>query len=139
MSTVASRPTIVVADDEHDLRDALADMLTAHGFDVLAVATNGTEAVSLAAALSPELVLIDYRMPELDGITATDAIKSRNPDTQVVMFTAFDETSLALEAMRAGVSTLLVKGCAPSMILRALSGALDYRRRTARRSAFGDH
>jgi DNA-binding NarL/FixJ family response regulator len=128
--TLALHPTIVIAEDEQDLREALQGMLEVHGFNVVAVATTGTEAVSLAAALNPELVLMDYRMPELDGVTATESIKARNPDTQIVMFTAFDEGSLSLEATRVGASAFLVKGCAPSLILRALSSALQQRRGT---------
>jgi len=120
-------PTILVAEDEEQLREALVEMLLTRGFDVVGVATTGTEAVALAAASDPQLVLMDYRMPEMDGVMATEAIKERSPGTRVVMFTAYDETSLSLDATRAGVSAFLVKGCAPSLILQALGNALERR------------
>ena len=123
-----SHPRILVAEDEAQLREALVDMLQTHGFDVVGAATTGTEAVALAAASDPELVLMDYRMPEMDGVLATEAIKERSPGTSVVMFTAYDETSLSLDATRAGASAFLVKGCAPSLILQALGNALERRR-----------
>jgi two-component system, response regulator PdtaR len=122
-SPSAARPTILVAEDEEHLREALVDMLE-HDYDVVAVAATGAEAVSLADSLGPQLVLMDYRMPGMDGVSATEAIKERNPAIKVVMFTAYEEASLSLDAERAGVSAYLVKGCAPSLILDALSNAL---------------
>jgi two-component system, response regulator PdtaR len=119
-------PTIVVAEDALQLREALADMLWSHGFDVVGQAGTGTEAVALAESLRPDLVLIDYRMPEMNGVAATDAIKTTRPRTQVVMFTAFDEASLSADATRVGASSFLVKGCAPTVILEALNRALRH-------------
>jgi DNA-binding NarL/FixJ family response regulator len=124
-----SRPTIVIAEDEEQLREALVEMLRDNDYDVVAEASTGSEATSLTAALDPDLVLMDYRMPGMDGVSATEIIKELNARTAVVMFTAYDETSLSLEAIRAGVSAFLVKGCEPALILRALENALEGRRR----------
>jgi len=121
----SERPTILIAEDEHHLREALQEMLQGQGFDVVASARTGREAVTLAAAFEPDMVLMDYRMPEMDGVAATEAIKEARPRTIVVMFTAHDETSLSMEASRAGVSAFLVKGCAPSLILRVLTSELE--------------
>lgn len=124
----AARPTIIVAEDEDQLREALVEMLHDAEYDVVGEASTGSEAASLTAALDPDLVLMDYRMPGMDGVSATEVIKQLNPRTDVVMFTAYEETSLSLEATRAGVSAFLVKGCAPALILRALEDALRERR-----------
>jgi response regulator NasT len=121
------RPTILIAEDEDHLREALEEMLREHGFEVVGAAKTGREAVDLAAAIEPDIVLMDYRMPEMNGVAATEAIKAARATTIVVMFTAHDETSLSLEAARAGVSAFLVKGCAPSHILRALNSELERR------------
>lgn len=129
---------IIVAEDEAQLRDALVAMLAGHGFEVVGVANTGAEAVALVAAVEPELVLMDYRMPEMDGVAAAEAIKDRNPRTSVVMFTAYDETSLSRDATRAGVSAFLVKGCAPSLILEALASALRRRGVNAGAATAGD-
>jgi DNA-binding NarL/FixJ family response regulator len=118
-------PTILIAEDEDHLREALHEMLEGQGFDVVAAARTGLEAVTLAAAFEPDVVLMDYRMPEMDGVAATEAIKEARPSTIVVMFTAHDETSLSMEASRAGVSAFLVKGCPPSLILRVLTSELE--------------
>jgi DNA-binding NarL/FixJ family response regulator len=125
---VPVRPTILVAEDGAQLREALVDMLLDAEYDVVGEASNGSEAASLTAALDPDLVLMDYRMPGMDGVSATEVIKELNPRTHVVMFTAYDEASLSLDAIRAGVSSFLVKGCDPALILQSLEDALDPRR-----------
>ncbi len=120
-----AHPRIVIAEDEDELRAALQEMLQGEGFEVVGAARNGREAVALAAALDPDLVLMDYRMPVMDGVAATEAIKGSRASTIVVMFTAHDETSLSMEASRAGVSAFLVKGCAPSLIFHVLNSELE--------------
>jgi DNA-binding NarL/FixJ family response regulator len=62
-------------------------------------------------------------MPEMDGVSATAAITERDQRVRIVMFTAYDETSLALEAVHAGVAAVLVKGCTPAVLLAALDNA----------------
>ena len=91
-------PTILVAEDEDQLREALVEMLLTRGFDVVGVATTGTEAVALAAASDPQLVLMDYRMPEMNGVMATEAIKERSPGTRVVMFARRNAIRLPLRS-----------------------------------------
>jgi len=65
----------------------------------------------------------------LIGVAVTRYVKERSPNTQVVLFTAYDEMSLSLDATEAGVFAFLVKGCSPSLILQALSGAWDEKQR----------
>ena len=116
-------PRIVIVEDEPELREALLVMLEAHGYDVVGTARGGREAVDVAVATYPDLVLIDYRMPGVDGITAARAILQAAPTTQIVMLTAYDESSLGLDAARAGIFAFLAKGCPPSLILEALGEA----------------
>jgi len=123
------RPRVLIADDEVELREALVNMLEVHGFQVVGVAASGSEAVALFDATWPDLMLVDYRMPGQNGVAVTHYVKERSPNTQVVLFTAYDEMSLSLDATEAGVFAFLVKGCSPSLILQALSGAWDEKRR----------
>lgn len=117
------RPRMLIAEDEPELREALQEMLESKGYDVVAVTGNGTTAIELGTHLKPDLALVDYRMPGADGVSVTEALHEYSPNTQVVMFTAYDEISLSIEATRVGIFAFLVKGCAPSLILQALDSA----------------
>jgi DNA-binding NarL/FixJ family response regulator len=127
MSASTRTPTIFIAEDELELQDALREMVEDEGYDVVGTSANGAEAVALASRLEPDLALIDYRMPGADGVAVTDALRLALPKIQIIMFTAYDETSLSLDATRAGVFAFLVKGCAPSLILQALRSAWEFR------------
>jgi DNA-binding NarL/FixJ family response regulator len=129
IDATAPRPTLLIADDELELQEALQEMLQFGGYDVVGAAGSGTEAIALGKELKPDLALVDYRMPGANGIMVTEAIKRESPHTQVIMFTAYDETSLSLEAAEAGVFAFLVKGCAPSLILQALTSAWDQKKK----------
>ena len=104
-------------------------MLEVHGFQVVGVAASGSEAVTIFDATWPDLLLLDYRMPGQDGVAVTIYVKKRSPNAQIVLFTAYDEMSLSLDATEAGVFAFLVKGCAPSLILQALEGAWAQKQR----------
>src|SRR5439155_157983 len=123
------RQRVLIADDEVELREALVTMLEVHGFQVVGVAATGLEAVALFDATWPDLMLVDYRMPGQDGVAVTRYVKERSPNTQVVLFTVYDEMSLSLDATEAGVFAFLVKCLSPSLILQALSGAWDEKQR----------
>jgi two-component system, response regulator PdtaR len=123
------RPRVLIAEDEEQLREVLQELLEEKGYEVVAVTGNGTEAIELGKDLKPDLVLVDYRMPGANGVSVTEALQADNPNTQIVMFTAYDETSLSIEATRAGIYAFLVKGCAPSLILQALEGAWKQKQR----------
>ena len=104
-------------------------MLEVHGFQVVGVAATGLEAAALFDATWPDLMLVDYRMPGQDGVAVTHYVKERSPNTQVVLFTAYDEMSLSLDATEAGVFAFLVKGCAPSLILQSLESAWEHKQK----------
>ena len=123
----STRPTLLIAEDESELLEALRDMVEGKGFRVVAATTNGADAIEIAARRKPDLTLLDYRLPGIDGVGIARAIKSDSPNTQIVMFTAYDEMSLSVDATRAGVFAFLVKGCPPSLILQALERAWEFK------------
>ncbi|HET9095517.1 MAG TPA: response regulator transcription factor [Candidatus Baltobacteraceae bacterium] len=102
---------ILIADDQAEFRSGLRDLLSsAPGVEVIGEASNGDEAVAAALRLDPDITLMDIRMPVMDGIAATLAIRSRNPQACVLVLTTFDEDRLVRESMRAGACGYLLKG-----------------------------
>ena len=102
---------ILIVDDQAEFRSGLRDLLsTAPGIDVVGEASNGEEAAVAALRLNPDITLMDIRMPVMDGIDATLAIRSRNPQACVLVLTTFDEDRLVRESMRAGACGYLLKG-----------------------------
>jgi len=114
---------VLIVEDEPMLRHALADMLEAKGIRVAGEARDGHEAVRLASELRPEVVLMDLRMPGMDGIEATRQIKTALPRIQVLVLSAYDDPGLHRSAEEAGVFCYLVKGCAPQLILDMIERA----------------
>ena len=97
-----------MAEDEALIRLDLVEMLTATGYEVVAQASNGEQAVALARELKPDLVLMDVRMPVLDGISAAEQI-GKERLAPVVMLTAFSQQELVERARDAGVMAYVVK------------------------------
>jgi DNA-binding NarL/FixJ family response regulator len=101
---------ILLADDQELVRTGLRMILSAEAdLDVLAEAGNGAEAVDLAHALHPDVVLMDIRMPEMDGIEATRRITASLSEVRVVMLTTFDRSQLVYDSLLAGASGFLLK------------------------------
>jgi DNA-binding NarL/FixJ family response regulator len=100
---------LLIADDDERTTMVLRDSLPAFGFDVVGSARNGAEAGDQVALLRPEVVLMDLRMPEVDGIEATVLIKAQQPKTQVVILTAFSEKNSKWAAEFMGAASLLEK------------------------------
>ncbi|MFN8046039.1 MAG: response regulator [Dermatophilaceae bacterium] len=99
---------ILVAEDEAIIRLDLAEMLTEAGYEVVGQASNGEQAVALAEELRPDLVIMDIKMPVLDGISAAEQIGAARI-CPVVMLTAFSQTELVERARDAGVMAYVVK------------------------------
>ncbi len=97
---------ILVAEDEALIRLDLVEMLTEAGYEVVAQATNGVEAIALAKEFKPDLAILDVKMPELDGISAAQEIIEISP---VLMLTAFSQKELVERARDAGVMAYVVK------------------------------
>ncbi|MGW9157737.1 response regulator [Microbacterium sp. NPDC055665] len=127
-----SAPTVLLADDHGAIRAGLRIMLEAHGILVVGEAADGDIAVRNAAALRPDVVLMDLRMPGRDGISATREIVERGLG-DVLVLTSFDEDELVLGAIRAGAVGFLLKTVdAPALVqavrsVAAGEGALDPR------------
>ena len=110
-------PRVLIVEDEPMLREALAQMLGDKGLRVVGLARNGVEAVEVAPQLRPDVVLMDLRMPGMDGIEATKQIRQALPKTQVLVLSAYDDAGLHRSAEEAGVFCYMVKGCAPQLII----------------------
>lgn len=101
---------VVIADDHPMVRSGLHQMLdTAENIDVVAEAATGIEAVDAAARHRPDVVLMDLRMPELDGVAATAEIRRRHPDVHVLVVTTYDTDADILAAIDAGATGYLLK------------------------------
>ncbi len=111
---------LLLADDHRMLREGLRKSLDELGFTIVGEARNGAEAVDLAAAVQPDVVLMDVTMPELDGVEATRQLKSRLPNTFVIMLTMHADQDVLAEAIRAGANGYLVKDCSTDEIAMAI-------------------
>jgi DNA-binding NarL/FixJ family response regulator len=101
---------LVIADDHLVVRDGLRGMLESQpDFEVVGEASNGEEAVHLASSLKPEVVLMDLRMPVMDGVTAIREIKDGQPGVQVLVLTTYDSDADILPAIEAGATGYLLK------------------------------
>jgi len=124
---VSSEPAslrIVVADDQRAVREALATVLdTEPGFEVVGLAADGGEAVELAHRFYPDVVLMDLRMPIVDGVTATGRVATELPDVKVVVLTTFADDASILAALEAGASGFLTKDAGREQIALAIRSA----------------
>ena len=122
-SDSSSRPRVVVAEDEALIRLDLTELLEEHGYQVVGQASDGEEAVALATELEPDLVVMDVKMPKMDGITAADKI-AEDRICAVVMLTAFSQRDLIERAKEAGAMAYVVKPFDASDVVPAIEIAL---------------
>jgi DNA-binding NarL/FixJ family response regulator len=102
---------VVVVDDHPAVRLGLVDFFDAQDdLEIVGQAENGAEAVELTRATGPDVVVMDIRMPELDGIEATRLIKEQRPETGVLLLTAYEEDELAAAGRAAGADAFFLKG-----------------------------
>ena len=102
------------------LREGLRRSMTEHGFEIVGEARDGAEAVDLAAAVRPDVILMDVSMPELGGVEATRQIKARQPEVRIVMLTMHADQDVLADAIRAGANGYLVKDCSTDEIASAI-------------------
>jgi DNA-binding NarL/FixJ family response regulator len=115
---------VVVADDQTVVRDGLVTLLKLlPGIDVIAGASDGLEAVELVAEHDPDVLLVDLRMPTLDGVEATRRVRADHPRTEVVVLTTYSDDDSVLSALRAGARGFLTKDADAESIGRALQAA----------------
>jgi two-component system, response regulator PdtaR len=122
-ATAAPR-RVVVAEDESLIRLDIVEILRDNGFDVVGEAGDGETAVQLATELRPDLVVMDVRMPQLDGIKAAERL-TRDHVAPVVLLTAFSQKELVEQASEAGALAYVVKPFTPNDLLPAIEIALS--------------
>jgi DNA-binding NarL/FixJ family response regulator len=116
---------IIIADDHPLFRSALGHTLEVHpDLEVVAEAANGQEAVELCRRLRPELVLMDLRMPVMDGVAATHAIKREFPESLVLILTAVDESAGLSDSLEAGAAGYVLKDAPAARITDAVRKVL---------------
>jgi DNA-binding NarL/FixJ family response regulator len=117
-----SRPLrVLVVDDDALVRAGLSMMLDGiHGIAVVGEAADGDEVPAAADAYAPDVVLMDLRMPRVDGITATRRLRSRRHPPEVIVLTTFDADENILHALRAGAAGFLLKDTPPAQIVEAV-------------------
>jgi DNA-binding NarL/FixJ family response regulator len=112
---------IVIADDQALVRGGLRMILDAQpDLEVVGEAVDGREALHQARELSPDLVLMDVRMPELDGLETTRRLLDRDPGAKVIVLTTFDLDDYVYEAIRAGASGFLLKSAPPQQLIAGI-------------------
>jgi DNA-binding NarL/FixJ family response regulator len=117
---------ILIVDDQVLFAESLKAVLEAapDGYKVCGLAENGREAVDAVDELKPELVLMDVRMPVMDGVAATRILKSKHPALKILMLTTFEDDEYVREALRYGVSGYLLKSIPTVELLASLRAAL---------------
>jgi two-component system, NtrC family, response regulator AtoC len=120
-----AQKTLLVADDDASIRSLLKQLLSAEGFAVLEAST-GIEVVEKVKESSPDLVIMDVRMPELDGIEALSRVKATNPKTAVLIMTAFGSSNAAIRAMELGAFDYITKPFELDKISHSVKRVLDY-------------
>jgi len=113
-------PRVLIADDQALVRTGFGMILTAGGLDVVGQAADGAEAVAQVLRLRPDVVLMDIRMPTMDGLEATRQIVTQVPGCRVLMLTTFDLDRYVYQALAAGASGFLLKDVTPEHLVAAV-------------------
>ena len=111
---------ILIVDDAAFMRMMIKDILTKNGYEVVAEAANGVEAVELYKSHQPDLVTMDITMPEMDGIEAVKQIKAVNPAAKVIMCSAMGQQSMVMDAIKAGANDFIVQPFQADRVLEAV-------------------
>jgi DNA-binding NarL/FixJ family response regulator len=112
---------VLIADDQQPFREGLLALFqSVSDIEVVGEATTGAEAVALAEALQPDVVLMDFKMPGMNGIEATNKILTASPHIGIIVLTMFDDDDTVFAALRAGARGYVLKGALKAEILRAI-------------------
>ena len=113
---------VLLADDHPLFRDGVAALLRARGYEIVAEASDGMQALEKARELHPDLILMDINMPHLDGLAATRILTTENPDTHVIMLTISDGDENLFEAIKSGAQGYLLKNTETESFFAMLEG-----------------
>ena len=117
---------ILLCDDQAVIRDGLEMLLNLEkDFQVIASAQDGSEAIELAEKHKPELILMDLKMPIVNGIEATREIHKKSPNIKILVLTTYDDDEWVFDAIRAGASGYLLKDTSRQKIIEAIRGTMD--------------
>lgn len=115
---------VLLVDDHLLVLEGLRNLLGIKGFDVVGVANDGVQALQKTRELHPDIVLMDIRMPEMDGLEATRRIKSEMPDVKIVILTSSESDDELLQAIKSGASGYLLKSLRPDLFITLLTGVM---------------
>ncbi len=119
--TQSSSPIrVIIADDHPMVREGLASMLTAKGIDIVGEASTGREAIELVKSVKPSVVLMDVRMPDLDGLEACRLLHRDQPDLPVIIVTTYENPAYMAKAVSAGAAGYILKGTTRDELLQAV-------------------
>jgi two-component system chemotaxis response regulator CheY len=116
---------VLIADDASFMRQMIREIIEPEGYEVVAEATNGNEAMERYKELHPDLVTMDIVMPKCSGIDAVKGILEIDPSACVVMCSALGQETLVMEALQAGAKDFIVKPFKPDNVLATLSKAME--------------
>ena len=100
---------VMVVDDTDHVRGMLVDMLELDGFEVVGQASSGQEAIDLAMDTTADVIIMDYKMPGMDGLSAARSIREGKPDQAIILYTAYLDPKLEVQAREAGVAMTVGK------------------------------
>lgn len=115
---------ILIVDDAAFMRMMIKDILAKNGYNVVGEAENGVKAVEKYNELTPDLVIMDITMPEMDGIEAVKTIKGSNADAKIIMCSAMGQQAMVIESIQAGAKDFIVKPFQAERVLEAVSKAI---------------
>jgi DNA-binding NarL/FixJ family response regulator len=111
---------VLIVDDDELMRAGVRGVLASGGIEIAGEADDGRDAVYWTRKLAPDVVLMDVRMPDVDGITATRAVLEAEPDTRVMILTTFEDDDYIFGALNAGASGFLLKRTRPEDLIAAI-------------------
>jgi DNA-binding NarL/FixJ family response regulator len=114
---------VVIADDHEVVRRGLVSLLAGSDVTIVGQAASGDEAVKVAKKMKPQVVLLDVRMPGVDGLTALEKLRQQMPGVKVVMLSTFDNPTYVARAVAAGAHDYVLKGCTRTDLIQSITAA----------------
>lgn len=115
---------ILIVDDAVFMRTVLKKMLEEDGYEVVAEASNGLEAIKMAKEHRPDVVTLDITMPEMDGVTALPDILEASPESKVIMCSAMGQQPMVVEAIKSGAKDFIVKPFQKARVVQAIENVM---------------